>query len=78
MFKSIGRSKRLEANEASCSIFRALGELRNRTTNFRRDEKGTVAIIFGLTQIVWFAWLGIAMLRQSEPAAQAVDKPAFG
>lgn len=36
------------------------------------------AIIFGLTQIVWFAWLGIAMLRQSEPVAQAVDKPVFG
>ena len=35
-------------------------------------------IIFGLTQIVWFAWLGIAMLRQSEPAPQAVDEPAFG
>lgn len=34
--------------------------------------------IFGLTQIVWFAWLGIAMLRQSRPAAQAVDAPAFG
>ena len=35
-------------------------------------------IIFGLTQIVWFAWLGIARLRQSEPAAQSVDAPAFG
>ncbi|MEM7133703.1 MAG: DUF4386 family protein [Chloroflexota bacterium] len=36
------------------------------------------ASIFGLTQIVWFAWLGIAMLRQPKSAAQAVVTPAFG
>lgn len=36
------------------------------------------ASIFGLTQIVWFAWLGIAMLRRPKPAAQAVVAPALG
>ena len=36
------------------------------------------ASIFGLAQIVWFAWLGIAMLRQPKSAAQAVVAPAFG
>lgn len=36
------------------------------------------ASIFGLTQIVWFAWLGIAMLRQPKSAAQAAVAPAFG
>jgi len=34
--------------------------------------------IFGLTQIVWFAWLGIAMLRQPKSAVQEVMAPAFG
>ena len=33
--------------------------------------------IFGLTQIVWFAWLGIAMLRKPQSAAQEVISPAF-
>lgn len=33
--------------------------------------------IFGLTQIVWFAWLGIAMLRQPEMATQKSATPAF-
>ena len=28
------------------------------------------ASIFGLTQIVWFAWLGIAMLRRPVPVTQ--------
>lgn len=31
---------------------------------------GISASIFGLTQIVWFAWLGIAMLRQPAEAVQ--------
>ncbi|MEZ4644536.1 MAG: hypothetical protein R3E31_17685 [Chloroflexota bacterium] len=35
------------------------------------------ASIFGLTQIVWFAWLGVAMLRQSETAVQEAITPAF-
>ncbi len=35
------------------------------------------ASIFGLTQIVWFAWLGIAMLRQPKTAVQEVVTPAF-
>lgn len=34
------------------------------------------AILFGLTQIVWFAWLGIVMLRRPV-AASAVMTPAF-
>ena len=34
------------------------------------------ASIFGLTQIVWFAWLGIAMLRQPVAAAQSAAVPA--
>ncbi len=42
-------------------MLRALGELRNRTTNFRRDEKGTVAIIFGLTGVVVMALVGGAV-----------------
>jgi hypothetical protein len=30
----------------------------------------TGAMVFGLTQIVWFAWLGIALLRSKpQPAA---------
>jgi hypothetical protein len=35
------------------------------------------ASIFGLTQIVWFAWLGIAMSRQPKSAKQEVVTPAF-
>lgn len=35
------------------------------------------ASIFGLTQIVWFTWLGIAMLRSGETAVQEVVTPAF-
>jgi len=34
------------------------------------------ASIFGLTQIVWFAWLGIALLRQPTPAVQSAAAPA--
>lgn len=34
------------------------------------------ASVFGLTQIVWFAWLGVAMLRQPALATE-VMKPAF-
>ena len=34
--------------------------------------------IFGLTQIVWFAWLGVAMLRKSQSVAQDGLAPAFG
>ncbi|MEZ4711257.1 MAG: DUF4386 family protein [Caldilineaceae bacterium] len=34
--------------------------------------------IFGLTQIVWFAWLGVAMLRQPKSSAQAAVAPALG
>ena len=30
-------------------------------------------MVFGLTQIVWFAWLGIALLRKPAGAATAVD-----
>ena len=32
-----------------------------------------VAIVFGLGLIVWFAWLGIFLLRQTEP----IDEPAI-
>lgn len=35
------------------------------------------ASIFGLTQIVWFAWLGVAMLRTEETAVQEAITPAF-
>ncbi len=35
------------------------------------------ASIFGLAQIVWFAWLGIAMLRQPKTATQESATPAF-
>ena len=35
------------------------------------------ASIFGLTQIVWFAWLGIALLRTPKSATQEVMAPAF-
>lgn len=35
------------------------------------------ASIFGLAQIVWFAWLGIAMLRQSQSTSQEIVSPAF-
>ena len=35
------------------------------------------ASIFGLTQIVWFAWLGIAMLRRPAVNTQEVVTPAF-
>ena len=35
------------------------------------------ASIFGLTQIVWFAWLGVAMLRQPKTATQEIITPAF-
>ena len=34
-------------------------------------------MIFGLTQIVWFAWLGIAMLRKPKSATQEIITPAF-
>lgn len=34
-------------------------------------------MIFGLTQIVWFAWVGIALLRQPKTATQEVVSPAF-
>ncbi len=34
-------------------------------------------MIFGLTQIIWFAWLGIALLRQPRSAAQEIVTPAF-
>jgi len=34
------------------------------------------ASIFGLTQIVWFAWLGVAMLRQPVAAMQSAAAPA--
>ncbi len=34
------------------------------------------ASLFGLTQIVWFAWLGVAMLRRPALATKAM-KPAF-
>ncbi|MEZ4556454.1 MAG: hypothetical protein R2854_08405 [Caldilineaceae bacterium] len=35
-------------------------------------------MVFGLTQIVWFAWLGIALLRKPAGAATAVDAYASG
>lgn len=35
------------------------------------------ASIFGLLQIVWFTWLGIAMLRSGETAVQEVGTPAL-
>lgn len=34
-------------------------------------------MIFGLTQIIWFAWLGIALLRTPKSATQEVMAPAF-
>lgn len=34
-------------------------------------------LTFGLTQIIWFFWLGIALLRQSRTATQEVVTPAF-
>ena len=37
----------------------------------------TSASIFGLTQIVWFAWLGVAMLRRPKTAVQEAITPAF-
>ncbi|RME97660.1 MAG: DUF4386 family protein [Chloroflexi bacterium] len=35
-------------------------------------------MVFGLTQIVWFAWLGITLLQQPKSAIQDVPSPAFG
>ncbi len=35
-------------------------------------------MVFGLTQIVWFAWLGITLLRQPKSTVQDVPSPAFG
>ena len=35
------------------------------------------SMVFGLPQIVWFAWVGIAMLRQPKIATQEVVTPAF-
>ncbi len=35
------------------------------------------ASIFGLTQIVWFAWLGVAMLRKSETVSAEIPTPAY-
>ena len=35
------------------------------------------ASLFGLTQIVWFAWLGVAMLRRPKTAVQEAITPAF-
>jgi hypothetical protein len=35
-----------------------------------------MASLFGLTQIVWFAWLGISLLRQPQKAGQSVAAPA--
>ncbi len=34
-------------------------------------------IVFGLTQIVWFAWLGIVMLRSHPTAVSEKPSPAF-
>ena len=34
-------------------------------------------MVFGLTQIVWFAWLGIALLRPATDEAAEVVTPAF-
>ena len=34
------------------------------------------ASLFGLTQIVWFAWLGMALLRQPKTAVQSATAPA--
>jgi len=34
-------------------------------------------MVFGLTQIIWFTWLGIAMLRQPRPQVQKIGQPAF-
>ncbi len=34
------------------------------------------ASIFGLTQIIWFTWLGIALLRQPKMAIQSAVTPA--
>ncbi len=31
---------------------------------------GEVGLIFGMSQIVWFVWLGVIMLRQSQSAVQ--------
>jgi hypothetical protein len=35
------------------------------------------ASLFGLTQIVWFAWLGVAMLRQSVTVSADIPTPAY-
>jgi hypothetical protein len=35
------------------------------------------ASIFGLTQIVWFTWLGVAMLRKSEVVSAEIATPAY-
>jgi len=35
------------------------------------------AIVFGLTQIVWFIWLGTALLRRSADVVEEVLTPAF-
>lgn len=33
--------------------------------------------IFGLTQIVWFAWLGVAMLREGAVVSAEITTPAY-
>lgn len=35
-------------------------------------------MVFGLTQIVWFAWLGIILLRRPSKTAVTVDNPVSG
>ncbi|MEM7799127.1 MAG: DUF4386 family protein [Chloroflexota bacterium] len=34
--------------------------------------------VFGLTQIVWFAWLGVVLLRRPNSATEEVIAPAMG
>jgi len=61
VFEYNWRSNGIEAGDARRAIAGSLGEVRKRTASFRRDEKGTVAILFGLTGVVVMALVGGAV-----------------
>jgi Flp pilus assembly protein TadG len=61
VFEYKWRSNSFEAGRAHRSISEYLGAVRKRTASFRRDEKGTVAILFGLTGVVVMALVGGAV-----------------
>jgi Flp pilus assembly protein TadG len=61
VFEYKWRSNGFDAGDAHRTISESLGAVRKRTASFRRDEKGTVAILFGLTGVVVMALVGGAV-----------------